>query len=46
MDNFKIIEGKKYMWDGEVYETESDACENLRDGWFRMVKLVNIRYQT
>ena len=29
MDNFKIIEGKKYMWDGEDYESESAALENI-----------------
>jgi hypothetical protein len=25
LDNFKIIEGKKYGWDGEDYESESAA---------------------
>ena len=29
MDNFKIIDGKKYMWDGENYESESAAKENM-----------------
>lgn len=29
MDNFKIIDGKKYMWDGEKYESESAAQENI-----------------
>jgi len=29
LDNFKIIEGKKYMWDGEDYESESAALENI-----------------
>ena len=28
MDNFKIIEDKKYMWDGEDYESEAAALEN------------------
>lgn len=29
MENFKIIDGKKYMWDGEDYESESAAQENM-----------------
>lgn len=29
MNNFKIIDDKKYMWDGEDYESESAAKENL-----------------
>lgn len=29
MDNVKIIDGKKYMWDGEDYESESAARENI-----------------
>lgn len=29
MDNFKIIDSKKYMWDGEDYESESAAKENI-----------------
>ena len=29
MDNFKIIDGKKYMWDGEDYESESATQENI-----------------
>jgi hypothetical protein len=29
MDNFKIIDGKKYMWDGEDYESKSAAEENI-----------------
>jgi hypothetical protein len=29
MDNFKIIDGKKYMWDGEDYESKSVAEENI-----------------
>lgn len=29
MDNFKIIDGKKHMWDGEDYESESAARENI-----------------
>lgn len=28
MENFKIIDGKKYMWDGEGYESESATKEN------------------
>lgn len=29
LDNFKIIDGKKYMWDGEDCESESAAQENI-----------------
>lgn len=29
MDNFKIIEEHKYGWDGEDYESEFAARENL-----------------
>lgn len=29
MENFKVIEGKKYMWDGEDYQAESAARENI-----------------
>ncbi len=29
MDNFKFIDGKKYMWDGKDYESESAAQENI-----------------
>ncbi|MFQ6032346.1 MAG: hypothetical protein ACE5K2_05430 [Candidatus Zixiibacteriota bacterium] len=29
MDNFKIIDGKKFMWDGEDYESESAARQNV-----------------
>ena len=29
MDNFKIIDGKKYVWDGEDYESESAAAQNI-----------------
>lgn len=29
LDNFKIIDGKKYMWDGENYETKTAAEENI-----------------
>jgi hypothetical protein len=29
VDNFKIIDGQKYGWDGEDYESESAARENL-----------------
>lgn len=28
MDAVKIIDGKKFMWDGEDYESESAAKEN------------------
>jgi hypothetical protein len=28
-DSFKIIDSKKYMWDGEDYESESAAQENI-----------------
>ncbi|MFQ5750751.1 MAG: hypothetical protein ACE5HI_02035 [bacterium] len=28
MDDFKIIAGKKYGWDGEEYESEAAAQEN------------------
>jgi len=27
VDNFKMIESKKYMWDGETYENENLAQE-------------------
>jgi hypothetical protein len=27
VDNFKIIEDKKYMWDGEEYESKNAAQE-------------------
>jgi hypothetical protein len=37
MDNFNIIDGKKYMWDGEEYESESAAKANkekyIKDGF-------------
>lgn len=29
IDNFKIIDDKKYMWDGEEYETVAAAQQNL-----------------
>ncbi len=29
MDNFKIFDGKKYMWDGVEYETEAAAEEKI-----------------
>ena len=29
MDNFKIIDGKKFGWDGENYETKSAAQEKI-----------------
>ncbi len=28
-DNVKFIDGKKYMWDGEDYESEAAARENI-----------------
>jgi hypothetical protein len=28
-DSFKIIDSKKYMWDGEDYESEAAAQENI-----------------
>lgn len=30
--NYKIIDNKKYMWDGKVYENESDAL-NIAAGY-------------
>jgi hypothetical protein len=29
MDSFRIIDGKKWMWDGEDYESESAAQESI-----------------
>ncbi len=29
MDDHKIIDGKKFMWDGEDYESESFASERV-----------------
>lgn len=29
MENFKIIEGKKYMWDGDEYQSEDAAQEKI-----------------
>lgn len=29
MDDVKIIDGKKFMWDGEDYESESTTKENI-----------------
>ena len=29
MDSFRLFDGKKYMWDGVEYETESAAQENF-----------------
>ena len=29
MDNFKFIDAKKYMWDGEDYESEAAAQKNI-----------------
>ena len=28
MDNVRIIDGKKFMWDGEDYESKKTAQEN------------------
>ena len=28
-DNFKIIKGKKFLWDGEPYESKSIAEDNI-----------------
>lgn len=28
-DNVKIIEGSKYMWDGESYESKAAVMENI-----------------
>lgn len=43
MENVKIIDGKKFMWDGEDYESESAAKENAskysKDGF--ETKLIN-----
>lgn len=30
MDNFKIINSKKYGWDGEDYDSKSAAEENVK----------------
>jgi len=27
VDNFRIIDSKKYMWDGSTYETQNEASE-------------------
>jgi hypothetical protein len=29
VEDFKILDGKKYGWDGEDYESESAARENM-----------------
>jgi hypothetical protein len=29
LDNYKIIDSKKFMWDGEEYDSESAAAENV-----------------
>jgi len=29
-DASKVIDGKKFMWDGEVYESEKDAQEEKK----------------
>ncbi len=43
MDNVRIIDGKKFMWDGEDYESESAAKENAskysKDGF--EIKLID-----
>jgi hypothetical protein len=43
LDNVRIIDGKKFMWDGEDYESESVAKENAskysKDGF--ETKLMN-----
>ncbi len=31
MENIKIISGKKFLWDGEEYDSESAAQENLEN---------------
>ena len=30
MDNFKIIDSKKYMWDGTEYDNKSAAQEKIK----------------
>ncbi|MEW5937220.1 MAG: hypothetical protein AB1665_05315 [Candidatus Thermoplasmatota archaeon] len=30
-ENYRLIEGKKYMWDGSVYEDEAKAHETKRE---------------
>lgn len=30
-DLYKFIEGKKFMWDGEAYESESEALEKKKE---------------
>ena len=29
MENFRIVDGKKYVWDGVDYESESFASESV-----------------
>jgi len=29
-DSSKIIDGKKFMWDGEAYESEAEALEKKK----------------
>ncbi|MCK4909421.1 MAG: hypothetical protein KAS70_05940 [Planctomycetes bacterium] len=31
-ENFKVIDTKKYMWDGKIYEQESEA-NNVAEGY-------------
>lgn len=31
MENFKIVDGKKYMWDGENYPTKEAALEKEKE---------------
>lgn len=31
-DSYKIIESKKFMWDGKVYDTEEEA-KNVADSY-------------
>ncbi len=30
MNNFMLVDGKKYMWDGEEYESEAEAKEKIK----------------
>lgn len=48
MDNSRIIDGKKYMWDGETYESEAAAKEQLskynKDGFETKIVAENQAY--
>lgn len=48
MDNSRIIDGKKYLWDGETYESESAAKEQSskynKDGFETKIKAENKAY--